>query len=206
MKVDYKAPYIFACMALLTMSVQIKAHALKETTARIILRDGQIEIQLQTDIEVWKNRLQDNQAWLMGDLKTIMPSNLNHSEELKFLKNQLIAQTKLTVNGQALKLKTASFSKRNINNHHFTNIVLTTNHSQALISQLSIGFPKTLGEIHANFVQPEYRVIKPGQMSSLIFGTTNTEDLHTPHSHHENSASHLASHSSIQKPNKKHSH
>ena len=44
------------------------AHVLNETSAQVILRDGQVEVRLITDIDHLVSVLQNEQAWLMGDI------------------------------------------------------------------------------------------------------------------------------------------
>lgn len=69
--------HLLLAVVLLLTSFKAVSHELKATSARITLRDGQVEIRIITNIIAWQKKLQDNQAWLMGDIDHIMPANLN---------------------------------------------------------------------------------------------------------------------------------
>ncbi|SFD27220.1 hypothetical protein [Pseudoalteromonas denitrificans] len=209
MKLHFKAPFIFVSIILFITSIQSYAHALKETTARVILRDGQIEIHLQADIQQWQKRLQDHQAWLMGDIKTVMPANLNRKQTTHYFIQQLIEKTKLKVNNQDISVKVTAFEQKNSSGHHFSNIVLMAKHTQSSVEQLSIGFPKTLGDIHANFVQPKYRVIKSGKIRTLAFKHAHKSEINIKklNSHHNNTPTNtLSHHISAHTPDQIHTH
>lgn len=76
-------------------SAPIKAHVLNETSAQVILRDGQVEVKIITDMNYLVSRLQNNQAWLMGDIEKVMPENLSDNEQQSVIKKTLKQGTHL---------------------------------------------------------------------------------------------------------------
>ena len=76
---------VMVIMLLVSLLMIANAHVLKETSARIILRDGQVEVRIFTDMKRWKTRLQSNQAWLLGDIKQVMPLGLTTKETKDFV-------------------------------------------------------------------------------------------------------------------------
>jgi hypothetical protein len=55
--------------------------------------------------------LQNDQAWLLGDIDAVMPSDLSASEQEVFIKNALQQKTRLTVNQQVINFERVSLSK-----------------------------------------------------------------------------------------------
>jgi len=148
-------------------STAASAHELKETSARITLRDGQVEIKLATDLNHWQIFFQDNKAWLMGDINQVMPSNLNPQQNKVFLIDVLKKNTILTINGMQVALDVVSIST--INEQHYAEIVLSGKHTNSKVNLLNIRFPKSLGAVHASFVKPQYKMITPGSSAQISF-------------------------------------
>lgn len=166
------------------VSYQIQAHRLKQTTAKVILRDGQIEIRIQTDLVNWKNQLQDNQAWLLGDINEVLPQNLTDAQQLDFLKTQLGKQTLLGVKGKNLPLKLIEFPQNMPPSHgHYVDIVLSSQHYYEEVEQLSVQFPKALGPVYTSFVRPQYHMIAAGKKSQVSFLERNKTVVHTNQGH-----------------------
>ena len=99
------APLLFAVLPSI-----VNAHALKENSARVTLRDGQIEVRVWVDMDRWQARLQDNQAWLLGDIQQVMPAGLTPKETKVFFEKVINEGTSLTLNNQRLPLKLLTIS------------------------------------------------------------------------------------------------
>ncbi len=172
---------LFILGGLLLGSLQASAHALKETSARIILREGQVEVRITTDISRWQMSLQDSKAWLLGDIDQVMPQNLNPKQKADFFKKVLKSKTTISINNQVIALNVLSFSKQRHPKHSEQShgnypdtegnveIILAGQHTNTVVDQLNIQFPKSLGTVHAGFVKPQYKMIKPGNSTQVSF-------------------------------------
>lgn len=161
---------LLASLSTATLSTVVSAHELQETRARITLRDGQVEIKLSTDINRWQTLLQDNKAWLMGDIEQVMPAGLNTKQNKAFLKNELKQNTNISINNKKLAFDVVSVSTiENQPQGHYAEIVLSGRHTNKVIDQLNIKFPKSLGAVHASFVQPQYKMMAPGSRAEVSF-------------------------------------
>lgn len=69
-----KGGLAFTCLLL---SFVTNAHVVEETTAQVILRDGQVEIRMQTDRAHWVAAVSDSAAFLVGDIDSVMPKGLS---------------------------------------------------------------------------------------------------------------------------------
>lgn len=158
-------------MLLVTLPMSANAHVLKETSARITLRDGQVEVRILTDFKRWKASLQNNQAWLLGDIKKIMPLGLTTKETKGFVSKLLNEETSLMMNNQAiaLTLKTISVPQNSAEHHEYTELVLTAKHAFSSVEQVNIQFPKSLGAVHASFVKPKYQLVTAGSSAQVSF-------------------------------------
>lgn len=162
---------ITIAMILATLPMTANAHALKETSARITLRDGQVEVRIFTDFNRWQTRLQSNQAWLLGDIKQIMPLGLTTKETKDFLSKLLNGETTLMMNNESvpLTLKRISVPQNSTDHHEYTELVLTAKHTFSLVEQVNIRFPKSLGAVHASFVKPKYQLVTAGSSAQVLF-------------------------------------
>jgi hypothetical protein len=162
---------IMVVMIMATLPITAKAHVLKETSARITLRDGQVEVRILTDFQRWQTNLQNNQAWLLGDIKQIMPLGLTTKETKAFVAKLLNEETILTMNNQSipLTLNTISVLKNSTEHHEYTELVLTAEHAFALVGKVNIRFPKSLGAVHASFVKPKYQLVTAGDSAQVTF-------------------------------------
>jgi len=160
-----------ALILLATLPLMAGAHALKETTARITLRDGQVEVRLWVDINQWKARLQDNQLWLLGDIRQVMPTGLNPAQIHSFIEKVAINEIALSLNNQSkpLKFLLVSDSQNNSQHANYTELVFSSKHTLALVEQIDIRFPKSLGTVHASFVKPKYQSLAPGKKVRVKF-------------------------------------
>jgi len=162
---------LLVSMLLATISMTTSAHTLKETSARISLRDGQVEVRLWLGMNRWKSHLQDSQAWLLGDNQQVMPLGLTPKETKLYVESVLHKQISLTLNNQSvsLQLMTLSAPKNSTEHHDYTELVLTGKHKQSSVEQLNIAFPKSLGAVHVSFVKPKYQLVSAGDSVQVSF-------------------------------------
>lgn len=158
---------MLACI-LTSMSAQVSAHVLKNTTAQVILRDGQVEVKVLTNAEHLISALQSEQAWLMGDIDKLMPTNLSAEQQEEFVKNALKQKTSLRVNQQVIVFERVVFTTSN-NEAHDLEIVFQAKHSFTTVDELAISFPKSLGAVHASFVKPQYKLLGAGDTAKIKF-------------------------------------
>jgi len=50
-------------LLLIVFPIVANAHLLKENSATVTLRDGQVEVRLLVDSERWKNILKNSESW-----------------------------------------------------------------------------------------------------------------------------------------------
>jgi len=160
-----------ALILLATLPLMAGAHALKETTARITLRDGQVEVRLWVDINQWKARLQDNQLWLLGDIRQVMPTGLNPAQIHSFIEKVAINEIALSLNNQTkpLKFLLVSDSQKKSQHANYTELVFSSKHTLPVVEQIDIRFPKSLGTVHASFVKPKYQSFPSGKKIRVKF-------------------------------------
>ena len=165
-------------LILLIIINQAQAHKLKENSAEVIMRDGQIEIRLMVNMARWQSLLQNDQAWLLGDTLQVMPKHLTASQKHAFLSNFVSQNTQLSVNDSPIKMGVlyfpdlATFENESENkdaDHHdkYSEIALTAQNKQAHVNHISLALPKSLGNVHSRFVQPSYQLIKAGSKAQL---------------------------------------
>ena len=163
----------FACLVFLLVcgmtvfSAPIKAHVLNETSAQVILRDGQVEVKIITDMNYLVSRLQNNQAWLMGDIEKVMPENLSENEQQSVIKKTLKQGTHLMLNNQIINFERVSLN--NDSDTHSVEIILQAKHQLKEIVNISVSFDKSLGVVHASFVKPRYRLVGLGERAEVSF-------------------------------------
>ncbi|MBQ4862769.1 hypothetical protein J8L98_13820 [Pseudoalteromonas sp. MMG013] len=161
--------FIFSYSVLFTPSVT--AHELHETNARVTLRDGHLEIRIWVDVARWTAKLQNSEAWLLGDIERIMPLKLNKKQQDTFLGEIITSQTSLILNNQAVTLKPVSISYPKTAPSHpkFKEFIVSAEHSLSSIHLLNIRFPKSLGVVHTNFIKPKYQMVPAGQNTQISF-------------------------------------
>jgi len=153
------------------LPVVASAHELKDTSARITLRDGQVEVRIWVDMSRWKIRFRDNQAWLLGDISQPMPAALTAEQTKAFVIKVLNEDTVLTLNKQtvALTLLAISEPKSSVKHKEHTEFVFISKHQHSRVEQIDIRFPKSLGSIHASFVKPKYKMLAAGSTAQVFF-------------------------------------
>ena len=163
-----KLKWLMLACILTSMSTQVSAHVLKNTTAQVILRDGQVEVKVLTNAEHLISALQSEQAWLMGDIDKLMPTNLSAEQQEEFVKNALKQKTSLRVNQQVIVFERVVFTTSN-NEAHDLEIVFQAKHTFTTVDELAISFPKSLGAVHASFVKPQYKLLGAGDTAKIKF-------------------------------------
>ena len=158
---------MFTCI-LITVIMPANAHVLKETSAQIILRDAQVEIKLITDIDHFIAALQNNQAWLMGDIDDVMPTGLSINQQQQFIKKALKQKTHLTINNKEINIERIVLANNNSGNDE---IIFQARHRFNEVDELSISFHQGLGTIHINVVKPQYKLVAAGEKG--IFNLNN---------------------------------
>ena len=157
---------ILAC-ALAGISLSLSAHDLNDTSAQVILRDGQVEVRVITDIDHLISALQNNQAWLMGDIDTVMPANLSAGQQEDFIKKALKQKMRLIVNAQVISFERVTLA--NNTNTDRGDIVFQAQHDFPEVTELSISFHKSLGAVHVSFVKPKYKLLSAGESADVVF-------------------------------------
>ncbi|MBB1347807.1 hypothetical protein [Pseudoalteromonas sp. SG45-2] len=163
-----KLKWLMLACILTSMCAQVSAHVLKNTTAQVILRDGQVEVKVLTNAEHLISALQSEQAWLMGDIDKLMPTNLSAEQQEEFVINALKQKTSLRVNQQVIVFERVVFTTSN-NEAHDLEIVFQAKHSFTTVDELAISFPKSLGAVHASFVKPQYKLLGAGDTAKIKF-------------------------------------
>jgi hypothetical protein len=163
--------FIFLCAcAVISISRPLSAHVLNETTAQVILRDGQVEVKIHTDLEHLISALQSNQAWLLGDIDAVIPENLDASQQEAFVANALKHKMNLTVNGKTIIFEAVTFDTATFDTDTSDKeIVFQARHSFMKVSELSISFHKILGAVHTSFVKPQYKLLNAGATAHMVF-------------------------------------
>ncbi|MEP0071062.1 MAG: hypothetical protein ABJE79_00035 [Marinomonas sp.] len=168
-----KRRYIALFFSLFLMAVlPANAHTLKENHAQVILRDGQVEVNLTADLARLIATLQSHQAWLMGDTTEVMPEQLTSEQQTEFVKQMFAKELRLSINEQALSLERILINiptSHGEDHTHGVKIVLQARHSFANVSEFSIMFPKSLGAVHVSVVKPEYRMLQAGDEAHIHF-------------------------------------
>ncbi|MEL0642176.1 hypothetical protein V6260_16365 [Pseudoalteromonas aliena] len=164
-----KLKWLMLVSILTSMSAHVSAHVLKNTTAQVILRDGQVEVKVLTNAEHLISALQSEQAWLMGDIDKLMPTNLGAEQQEEFVKNALKQKMCLRVNQQVIAFERIAFTTSNSNEAHNLEIVFQAKHTFTTVDELAISFPKTLGAVNASFVKPQYKFLGAGDTAKITF-------------------------------------
>jgi hypothetical protein len=162
-----KLRWVILVCVLTSFTAPASAHELKETTAQVILRDGQVEVKVITATDHLVEALQNDQAWLLGDIDTIMPADLSLEQQGEFIENALKQKTSLKVNKQVIRFEWVTFS--NDPKTETSEIVFQAKHSFPDVTDLSISFHKGLGAVHVNVVKPQYKLLGAGESAHIVF-------------------------------------
>ena len=83
-------------------SPQLAAHELKATTAQVVVREGHVEVRVYTNTTHLISALQNEHAWLMGDIDELMPENLTADALKSYIKKALSEKIELYINAQPI--------------------------------------------------------------------------------------------------------
>jgi hypothetical protein len=163
-KLLFSMSYVFLLLSLMPNSY---AHVLEETSAQIILRDGQAEIRVITDIDHLISALQSNQSWLLGDTSSVMPTELSASEKEEFIKSELAKGIDLTINKAVIGFDQIVLINKDDSSDD--EIIFLAQHPFSEVNQLSVSFHKSLGDVHVNVVKPIYKLLESGKSGAFSF-------------------------------------
>jgi len=142
-----------------------QAHVTDVTSARVILRAGQLELHILTNAEHWLATLSSSESWLLGDTDTLMPENLSEGQKQAFLQQLVRDETRLLVNGRPLTFDRVSISRPR--DSEDMEILVLARHSFPRVENLSVRFPDSLGPVHLSVVRPQYRLLSPGEAAEM---------------------------------------
>lgn len=138
------------------------AHGLEETSAQVIVRDGQVEVHVIVDWPHWQQALSDEQAWLLGEIDIAMSRDdwaSPHADE--GLLDKLADATTLELNGMTYDLTALGHAW--IEGNRVVEIRLSATHQQGRIDSLSVALPPSLGDVYLSVSRPQYRMQPAGQ-------------------------------------------
>lgn len=158
---------------MLSVSFPLAAHEIKETTCRVTFRDGQVELELYTNISRWESILSNSERWMLGDTDVLMPSDLDPLGRAVFVQKLLLEKLKLTVKNTLVHWEVSQFPLQldgtgDGSSLHGEPIILQSKLNSMELGEVSIAFPKSLGPVHVSFVRPIYRLLAPGQPVTVM--------------------------------------
>jgi hypothetical protein len=156
---------IFICTFTI-LNTSLHAHVLEQTNAQVILRDGQVEIKVIAENDRLIAALQNDLAWLMGEIDTVMPASLSVTQQQDFMTNALDQKTQLTVNKQLINFEQVKVINQD---EHTLSFVFQARHQFADVTDISISFPKTLGSVHVSVIKPQYKLVNAGESAHVSF-------------------------------------
>lgn len=136
------------------------AHELTETTARVVLREGQVELTLGIDWERWEAQHRNPQAWLMGDIDELLSPEATAEEVKQKLLGTLQREMQLLLDQVPVQLQLRETIP---NPHgHQVQLVLEGPASASPMKQVQLQLPVSLGPVHFQLLRPIYRYGKAG--------------------------------------------
>ncbi len=162
-----KLRWVVLVCVLASVTATTNAHELNETTAQVILRDGQVEVKIITATDHLVDALQSDQAWLLGDIDTIMPAGLSVKQQAEFIENTLKQKTSLTINKQVISFERVTFSSDA--DSESGEIILQAKHVFPEVKDIAISFHKALGPVHMSVVKPQYKLLSAGEPAHVVF-------------------------------------
>ncbi|MDN3612376.1 hypothetical protein ACFFUP_18945 [Vibrio ostreicida] len=151
----------------LIMPTITRGHALEETSARLYVRDQQIELTLSVDVDNWMRQLPDIHLWLLGGADTPSSERRLMNSTLHSRLSYIIQQgTRLVIDETPAQLIPAPYSP-DAQHSHIIEFRFSATHTQASPKAIDIQFPPSLGNVHFSVVQPIYQQIPAGVQRSL---------------------------------------
>jgi hypothetical protein len=157
--------WVVLVCAIAGFSAPLYAHVLNETTAQVILRDGQVEVRVIAATDHLVEALQNDQAWLLGDIDTIMPAGLSLKQQTEFIEKAMKQKTSLTINKQVISFERVTFSSDSESGE----IVFQAKHTFPEVTDLALSFHKALGPVHMSVVKPQYKLLSAGESAHVVF-------------------------------------
>lgn len=152
----------FIALLIASLYSQAEAHTVEENRANVILRQGQVELQLTLDLEHWLKAIGDQEAWLMGKTDIVLPEKMDDKKMQGFLRQALLRHTEIKINGKPQLLSYVSFPHQ-LEAHKPLHIRLEAKTGTAVVKTVALSLPKSLGKVHTRFVNPTYRMLQPGK-------------------------------------------
>lgn len=144
------------------MTPWVNSHTVPQTTSELIIRDSQAELKILVDIETWLMRLQDPQAWLMGDTEVLLTEPQLTSSRLNIELYKLLENgVELTIDGKSIPL--APFKTADSQHSHVVEFRFSATHTIRSPQEVSIRFPKSLGDVSFSLSQPIHRQLSMGE-------------------------------------------
>lgn len=150
-------------------SPQLAAHELKATTAQVVVREGHVEVRVYTNTTHLISALQNEHAWLMGDIDELMPENLTADALKSYIKKALSEKIELYINAQPIPFEGVEVSSNSGADFHDLEVIFHAKYTLSEVDELKLSFPRALGKVHANFVKPSYRLLAPGEAAFITF-------------------------------------
>ncbi|KZN43635.1 hypothetical protein N474_20450 [Pseudoalteromonas luteoviolacea CPMOR-2] len=160
---------VYNCLAIWLVCVCTMAHghALKETTATITVRSGQLDILVNANFAHWLSTLHSHEAWLLGDTELVLLANQTDKHKAKQLKEMIVQRTGVAVNGHKLKCSVNQFpsnlSELQKAHHTRSYFRLGCIAPNSQINSVALSLPKSLGRIYVSLVRPKQQVIGAGE-------------------------------------------
>ncbi|EPJ55415.1 MAG: hypothetical protein OFPI_03930 [Osedax symbiont Rs2] len=157
------------CISLFACATTV-AHEMTNSSAQVILRDGQLEIRLLVDRKEWQRKLHDANGWLTGRTNALLTAQMSGAEITATLTKLLVNHTKVIVNQQRLLLRLDKTPNNSLNNEHdLIQFRLSSAHSFSSLESLLVAFPASLGDVYVSVVRPKYQLINAGKAYQFDF-------------------------------------
>ncbi|MCF2857180.1 hypothetical protein L1286_06855 [Pseudoalteromonas sp. SMS1] len=148
-----------------------RSHALKETTATITVRSGQLDILVNTNFAHWLSVLHSHEAWLLGDTELVLLANQGNDQKVTQLKEMVLQRTTVTADGEVLKCTVNQFPSK-------LNELQKAHHSRSYfrlgcaiakqkVNAVTLLLPKSLGRVYVSLVVPKQQVVGAGQKAQF---------------------------------------
>ncbi|MGF1719644.1 hypothetical protein L4D20_06305 [Vibrio kyushuensis] len=143
------------------------SHTLKQTSAQITLRDGQVELRLYINRDLWLTQLQDHQAWLTGlNSVLLLEDDLSSTDLAGKLMSVILTETTIRLDGYTVELATIK-SDSNPLSDHLLEFRFSASHTLQNPSLIETTFAQSLGDVHLSVTRPIYRNLAQGSTVSL---------------------------------------
>lgn len=153
-------------MVFLLVALSVDAHETKASHAQLILRDGQAELHIYFTLSHVLSTYKSERAWLLGDIKQVMSSELSEVEQQEFLTDAFSQTTILNINDNPVVFEESQY--QSFNNDQ-AQIVLYAQHHESRVNTATVSFPLPLGYVQLNVVKPRYFIVNAGEQTTVQF-------------------------------------